>query len=158
MNEEGSEKTTGANISARTESELTVAEVYHEQLRLDNEPKGENKNGKPQKESKDDNGEDRKLQEESKDDLAEWFVKVKTKTNDGGSPATENEYRPDNAFSRYSNRNVRMMHLLGPPDNNDDGDANNEAIREGEANPDANARKTRLSTELHVRAFLNEHE
>ena len=73
------------------------------------------------------------------------------------------------AFSRYSNTNVRMMHLLGI---NDDDEANNEDNTDWQEitgylglrpegvgdhfNIDRIERKTQLSTELHSNAFMDE--
>eukprot|EP00584_Thalassiosira_punctigera_P027430 CAMPEP_0172576056 /NCGR_PEP_ID=MMETSP1067-20121228/137528_1 /TAXON_ID=265564 ORGANISM="Thalassiosira punctigera, Strain Tpunct2005C2" /NCGR_SAMPLE_ID=MMETSP1067 /ASSEMBLY_ACC=CAM_ASM_000444 /LENGTH=196 /DNA_ID=CAMNT_0013368717 /DNA_START=9 /DNA_END=599 /DNA_ORIENTATION=- len=97
----------------------------------------------------------------------EWgqTIRVPMKTGDGGSALAADADGSD-AFSRYSNRNVRMMHLLNL-DDDDEGEANEEntdwrritgyqGLEEGEAeqNGKAGGRKTCLSTELDPHIFL----
>jgi len=88
---------------------------------------------------------------------------VKTKKEDGGSQTTVTESNESDAFSRYSNTNVRMMHLLGIDDdesvNGDNldwqrltGYQGGRNLKEG-AGQDENERKTKLSTELHYNVF-----
>jgi len=90
-------------------------------------------------------------------------VIVKTKKEDGGSLTTVTENNESDAFSRYSNTNVRMMHLLGIDDdesvNGDNldwqrltGYQGGRNLKEG-AGQDENERKTKLSTELHYDAL-----
>eukprot|EP00584_Thalassiosira_punctigera_P018394 CAMPEP_0172552556 /NCGR_PEP_ID=MMETSP1067-20121228/45827_1 /TAXON_ID=265564 ORGANISM="Thalassiosira punctigera, Strain Tpunct2005C2" /NCGR_SAMPLE_ID=MMETSP1067 /ASSEMBLY_ACC=CAM_ASM_000444 /LENGTH=200 /DNA_ID=CAMNT_0013340559 /DNA_START=17 /DNA_END=619 /DNA_ORIENTATION=- len=93
----------------------------------------------------------------------EWgqTFKMPMKTEDGGSAAAVTEGGGSDAFSRYSDRNVRMMHLLGLDDG--DGEESNEenaadwrrltgyeGLQEGEANQngEAGGRKTCLSWEM----------
>ena len=109
-------------------------------------------------------GKDDTIQDESKYDThqEERTLTVKTKTEDGGSQASK-RHRSD-AFSQYSNTNVRMMHLLGLDDTEEANEDNTDwqqltgyqglkRPREGGADQDGNARNTRLSTELHDSAF-----
>ena len=74
---------------------------------------------------------------------------VKTKTEDGGSPAPESNDGSD-AFSRYSKSSIQMMSLNQPLLE----DAA-EVAKEGAVAINA-ARKTRLSTELHCSVFYEE--
>lgn len=95
-------------------------------------------------------------------------ILIKTKVEDGGSGAGQSETTGTDAedtFLRYSNDNVRMMHLLGLDE--DDPEAANEDntgwqqltgfqgrrnLRDG---VNTNTRNSRLSNELHVSAFVN---
>ena len=101
-------------------------------------------------------------------------ITAKMKTHDGGSQQVveSSSGSGTDAFSRYSNTNVRMMHLLGLDD--DEEASNNEDsidwqeitgyldlrhLGEREANSHGRIeRKTRLSTELHSTAFMDEIE
>ena len=93
----------------------------------------------------------------------ETTLRAKTKTEDGGSQDAPGD--GTDAFSRYSNTNVRMMSLLQP--GNTDGNEDNtdwqeligyrglRRVREG-VDVNDGSRKTRLSTELHPSAFFVE--
>ena len=154
MNTKGNERNSASSSNARRDRQ--VAEVEDErQLELvsDDETKVEEEGGEVQEESKEDHKE-------------ETIISVKTKTEDGGAQATT-EGNLQDAFSQYSNTNVRMMHLLGLDE--DEGGANEDntewrdltgyrglwSLREEAANnAQVNARKTRLSTELHGEVFI----
>lgn len=88
-------------------------------------------------------------------------VLAPTKTEDGGSQASGDG---SDAFSRFSNRNVRMTYLLGlggtDEENRDSADwmehvgyQGRRRLRDGAAGEGSNTRKTRISTELHPSAF-----
>mmetsp|Transcript_32042 Transcript_32042/g.54684 ORF Transcript_32042/g.54684 Transcript_32042/m.54684 type:complete len:147 (+) Transcript_32042:3-443(+) len=86
---------------------------------------------------------------------------IKIKTEDGGSHHTAESDGSD-TFSRLSNRNVRMMHLLNLDEINED-DRDNvewqphvgyEGGAAGEDNGNT-SRKTMLSTELHPDAHMS---
>jgi hypothetical protein len=106
---------------------------------------------------------------------------VPTKTEDGGSNEQENQShnqdqggttststRPD-AFRSYSDTDTRMLTLLGlePSANPNDGQREDwrqltgfvgieeERRRHNDEDGGATPRRTRLSTELHINAFLN---
>ena len=144
-------ETIGVNNNDNARLEEIVAEVQHgRQIGDTDETKAEEK--------------DDTLQDESKDDTQqeERNLTVKTKTEDGGSQASK-RHRSD-AFSQYSNTNVRMMHLLGLDETEEANEDNTDwqqligyqgirRLREGGANQDGNARNTRLSTELHGSSF-----
>ena len=92
------------------------------------------------------------------------IITVKTKTEDGGSPRVAESDGSD-AFSRWSNTNARMTHLLTlegiDPANEDNTDwkaligyQGFRRLREGGVDLSTNStRKTRLSTELHDSVF-----
>ena len=142
------------NDNARLEESVTEVQQQHEwQLGDTDGTRAEEKDGT--------------LKGESKGGIQKEYLTqaVKTKTKDGGSQATENN--GSDAFSQYSNTNVRMMHLLGLDDAEEANEDNTDwqqligyqgirRLREGGANQDGNARKTRLSTELHGSAFYQQ--
>lgn len=91
------------------------------------------------------------------------FSIVETKTEDAGSQAHDGHMSSD-AFSRYSNTNVRMMMLLGLSDGTDDEEnEDNEVWKDIIGYQDLrrargagqDVRKTRISTELHPSAFYS---
>ena len=109
----------------------------------------------------------RKLRQEDQDHQPHrWaIVRVKTKTQDGGSPLARPNDESD-SFSRFSNDNVRMMRLLQLDTAGDDIE-NDTSWRERigyqglgrqrqvvEAN--RMERKTKLSMELHPDAFYQD--
>ena len=134
--------------NARIEESLTKEIVQHaRQLADTDERRAEEK--------------DATLQDKNK----ERIFTAKTKTEDGGSQGTENN--GSDAFSKYSNTKVRMMHLLGLDDavggNEDNADwqhytgyQGRRRLREGGSNQDGNTRNTRLSTELHDSVFYGQ--
>ena len=87
---------------------------------------------------------------------------IKTKTNDGGSHEASDGV-PDK-FALFSNRNSRMMHLLGLADQMEHEEDDEvwrrltgyqgaqNIVRVG-AHAQGNSRETKLSTELHPSAF-----
>ena len=95
------------------------------------------------------------------------IITVKTKTEDGGS-ARVAESDGSDAFSRWSNTNARMTHLLTlegiDPANEDNTDwkaligyQGFRRLREGGVDLSTNSsRKTRLSTELHDSVFYEQ--
>ena len=131
--------------NARIEESLTKVIVQHaRQLADTDERRAEEK--------------DATLQDKNK----ERIFTVKTKTEDGGSQGTENN--GSDAFSKYSNTKVRMMHLLGLDETEEANEDNTDwqqltgyqghrRLREGGADQDGNTRNTRLSTELHGSSF-----
>jgi hypothetical protein len=118
--------------------------------------KRQGKDGNNEQEAK------RLKQQEGQEDQEEeaeqiTFVLVKTKTEDGGSPVAPSTSKGRDAFSHYSNDDVRMRHLLGL----EDAEAANEDIRDHldagvQADKGSTSRKTRLSFELHDSAFYDE--
>ena len=111
------------------------------------------------KQGKDDKGQvdqDRmKIDQEEKEEET-ITVRVKTKTEDGGSQVASSTRNGRDAFLHYSNDTIRMRHLLGLDE--EDAVAANEDIRghqEG-ADVEATKRKTRISFELHYSAFYEE--
>ena len=80
---------------------------------------------------------------------ATMIFMVKTKTEDGGTPAPKDNDGSD-AFSLYSNMSVRMIHrrLIGLD--------NAGETSEGPGTTTNEARKTRLSTEVYPDSILNE--
>ena len=96
------------------------------------------------------------------------IITVKTKTEDGGSPQVAESDGSD-AFSRWSNTNARMTHLLTlegiDPANEDNTDwkalvgyQGFRRLREGGVDHSTtnSTRKTRLSTELHDSVFYEQ--
>mmetsp|Transcript_21059 Transcript_21059/g.38599 ORF Transcript_21059/g.38599 Transcript_21059/m.38599 type:complete len:165 (+) Transcript_21059:252-746(+) len=136
--------------NARIEESVTEVIVQHGRQLADTDER--------RAEEKDDT-----LQDKSK----QMIITVKTKTEDGGGGSQPTEKNGPDAFSKYSNTNVRMMYLLGLDDaaggNEDNADWQHYTgyqgrwrLREGGVNQDGNARKTRLSTELHVSVFYGQ--
>ena len=127
--------------------------------------------GKPKTEGNEQTTTEHKEEEVQDEEQTKFNVqKVRTKVDDGGTILQDGSTGSDrlDVFLRYSNDNVRMTHLLGLDD--EDPEAANEdnthwqqitgyrglrRIREGSNANDENARKTRLSTELHLDAFRN---
>ena len=147
MNTRGSERSSISALNGNTGPDELVAELHDEnQLGLYNDSETNNveeKNSKTKDESK----------EHPREEMT--IIAINTKTEDGGSQSTATEGDGQDAFSRYSNRNVRMMHLLGLDSIAETNEDNIErSMVEEAANAQVNARKTRLSTELHGSAFF----
>ena len=119
----------------------------------DNEAPDQNK-----KQGKDDKGQvdqDRMNIDQEEKSEETITVRVKTKTEDGGSQVASTTNGWD-AFLHYSNDTVRMRHLLGLEE--EDAAAANEDIRDHQERADVEAtkRKSRISFELHDSAFYEE--
>ena len=93
-------------------------------------------------------------------------ISIKTKVEDGGSNKRTRETGDQDAFSRYSDRNVRMTHLMeldieDPEVANEDntewqrlmGFRDLRQYRDGANSTEE--RKTKLTFEVHISAFLH---
>ena len=126
-------------------------------VKKDNEAPDQDK-----KQGKDDKGQvdqDRmKIDQEEKAEET-TTVRVKTKTEDGGSQVASSSTRYGrDAFLHYSNDTIRMRHLLGHDEEDAAAAAANEDIQDHQegAEVEATKRKTRISFELHDSAFYEE--
>lgn len=160
MSSQGNDESNSATNTNNAIEESPGIRVESGQLekppgRIDNETKEEKKNEEAKEES-----ESNTLSEGSE----ETTLRVEAETRDGGVHDAPSNNEGRDAFSRYSNTNVRMMHLLQLDNGEDEGNEDNtdwqeltgyqglRRLREGVDEAD-NTRRTRLSTELHPSAF-----